>query len=56
VKVTRIAYAHRLDAGKYAALSEQARRLGVVRSEVWQRYASVAGAGLTDRQVRHSSE
>lgn len=52
VKVTRIAYSHRLNPGKYAALSEQAKRLGRVRSEVWQRYGSVAGAGLSDRQVR----
>ena len=52
MKVTRIAYSHRLSAGKYAALSEQAARLGRVRSEIWQRYGSVAGAGLKDRQVR----
>jgi len=52
VKVTRIAYSYRLNVGKYEALSEQARRLGRVRSEVWQRYGSVAGAGLKDRQVR----
>jgi IS605 OrfB family transposase len=52
VKVTRIAYSQRLNPGKYAALAEQARRLGRVRSEVWQRYGSVAGAGLRDRQVR----
>jgi IS605 OrfB family transposase len=52
VKVTRVAYSQHLNAGKYAALREQARRLGVVRSEVWRRYGSVAGAGLTDRQVR----
>lgn len=52
MKVTRVAYSLRLNAGKYAALVEQARRLGRVRSEVWQRYASVGGAGLGDRQVR----
>lgn len=52
MKVTRIAYSHHLNRGKYAALAEQARRLGRVRSEVWQRYGSVAGAGLRDRQVR----
>ena len=52
MKVTRIAYSHRLNAGKYAALVEQARRLGRVRSMVWQRYGSIAGAGLRDRQVR----
>ncbi|MFE9691928.1 RNA-guided endonuclease TnpB family protein [Micromonospora sp. NPDC005806] len=54
MKVTRIAYSARLNPGKYAALVEQARRLGLVRSEVWQRYGSIngAGSGLTDRQVR----
>lgn len=51
MKVTRIAYSHRLNAGKYADLVEQARRLGRVRSEVWQRYGSVAGADIKDRQV-----
>ncbi|MFI2648053.1 RNA-guided endonuclease TnpB family protein [Micromonospora fulviviridis] len=54
MKVTRIAYSARLNPGKYAALVEQARRLGRVRSEVWQRYGSIngVGAGLRDRQVR----
>jgi transposase len=54
VKVTRIAYSTGLNAGKYAALAEQARRLGRVRSEVWQRYGSISGvgSGLGDRQVR----
>ncbi|RZU74226.1 IS605 OrfB family transposase [Micromonospora kangleipakensis] len=54
MKVTRIAYSTRLNAGKHAALLEQARRLGRVRSEVWQRYGSIAGvgSGLTCRQVR----
>ncbi|MFE9202142.1 RNA-guided endonuclease TnpB family protein [Micromonospora sp. NPDC007230] len=54
MKVTRIAYSAHLNPGKIAALAEQARRLGRVRSEVWQRYGSVAGvgSGLTDRQVR----
>ncbi|SCL30572.1 transposase, IS605 OrfB family, central region [Micromonospora rhizosphaerae] len=54
MKVTRIAYSTRLNPGKYAALAEQARRLGQVRSEVWQRYGSITGvgSGLRDRQVR----
>jgi hypothetical protein len=54
VKVTRVAYSDCLNPGKYAALLEQARRLGRVRGEVWQRYGSVSGvgSGLTDRQVR----
>ncbi|MFU8853712.1 RNA-guided endonuclease TnpB family protein [Micromonospora sp. SL1-18] len=54
MKVTRIAYSAALNPGKYAALQEQARRLGQVRSEVWQRYGSISGvgSGLRDRQVR----
>ncbi|WP_203694726.1 RNA-guided endonuclease TnpB family protein [Catellatospora coxensis] len=47
-----MAYSHGLNPGKYAALSEQACRLGRVRSRVWQQYGSVVGAGLKDRQVR----
>ncbi|WP_319460866.1 transposase [Micromonospora sp. RTP1Z1] len=54
MKVTRIAYSTALNPGKYAALREQARRLGRVRGEVWQRSGSIAGvgSGLKDRQVR----
>ncbi len=52
MKVTRILHSRRLNAGKYAALEEQARRLGRIRSEVWQRFGSIAGVGLRDRQVR----
>ncbi|WP_422734794.1 RNA-guided endonuclease TnpB family protein [Micromonospora sp. WMMD558] len=54
MKVTRIAYSIGLNPGKYMALVEQARRLGRVRSEVWQRYGSISGvgSGLKDRQVR----
>lgn len=52
MKVTRVATSRRLNAGKYAALTEQTTRLGVVRSEVWQRYGSVAGAGVDHRQIR----
>ncbi|MFG3602758.1 RNA-guided endonuclease TnpB family protein [Micromonospora chersina] len=54
MKVSRIARSARLNPGKYDVLAEQARRLGRVRSEVWQRYGSAAGvgSGLTDRQLR----
>jgi transposase len=51
-QVTRIACSRGLNPGKYAQLAEQARRLGRVRSEVWQRYGSVGGAQLSDRTVR----
>jgi transposase len=52
VRVTRIAFSEDLNSGKLATLQEQARRLGRVRSEVWQRYGSTAGAALKDRQIR----
>lgn len=52
MKVTRIACSQRLNQGKYAQLGEQAQRLGRVRSQVWRRYGSLAGLGVTDRQIR----
>ena len=51
-KATRIAFSKKLNARKYAALEEQARRLGQVRSEVWQRFGSVAGVGANSREIR----
>lgn len=52
MKATRIAYSKGLTQYKFAALEEQARRLGRVRSEVWQRYGSITGVNLTDRRIR----
>lgn len=52
MKVTRVAFSKDLNPGKYAQLAEQAHRLGRVRSEVWQRYGSVNGVGLSDRKIR----
>jgi hypothetical protein len=52
VKVTRIAYSRGVNAGKYGQLVEQVRRLGRVRSLVWDRYGSIMGVGLSDRQIR----
>ncbi|SDY49544.1 transposase, IS605 OrfB family, central region, partial [Allochromatium warmingii] len=52
MKVTRILRVKRLNKGKVAALREQARRLGVIRSEVWQRFGSIQGVGVSDRQIR----
>ncbi len=51
-KVTRIAYSKDLNDGKYEQLKEIAKRLGQLRAEVWQRFGSVAGVGITDRQIR----
>ncbi|MBK1650316.1 RNA-guided endonuclease TnpB family protein [Rhabdochromatium marinum] len=52
MNVTRILRANRPNKGKVAALREQARRLGQVRSEVWQRFGSRQGVDLSDRQIR----
>jgi hypothetical protein len=52
VKAMRIAYSKNINPGKYAALEEQAKRLGAIRSEVWQRYGSIAGVKPTSRQNR----
>lgn len=52
VAVTRVAYARRVNAGKYARLEEQAWRLGRVRSLVWNQYGSIGGVGVSDRDVR----
>jgi IS605 OrfB family transposase len=52
VKVTRTAFSENLNAGKYAQLEEQARRLGRVRSRVWREYGSVSGVGVSDRAIR----
>jgi hypothetical protein len=52
MKVTRILHAKRPNKGKRAARREQAKRLGQVRSEVWQRFGSLQGVGLSDRQIR----
>jgi len=50
---TRIAYSKKINPGKYAGLQDQAKRLGAVRSEVWQRFGSVNGVCKTDRQIRN---
>jgi hypothetical protein len=40
------------ECGKYGELVEQVRRLGRVRSLVWDRYGSVTGVGVSDRRIR----
>jgi IS605 OrfB family transposase len=52
VKVTRIAFSENLNAGKYAQLEEQARRLGRVRSKVWREYGSDIAAGRESAKER----
>ncbi len=50
--VTRIAFSKVLNAGKLSKLTEQARRLGQVRSLVWRQFGSTSGAHLSAREVR----
>ena len=45
---TQIAYSDNLNKGKFSALIEQAKRLGAIRSDVWQRFGSIKGSGLQD--------
>jgi len=51
MKVTRIAYSHHVNPGKYAQLAEQAARLGRVRTPVWDRY----GCGMPTTLLRSTS-
>lgn len=53
MKVTRIAYSHYLTASKLSRLQEIAKRLGVLRSEIWNEYGSLKGVGLRDRAIRN---
>ena len=50
--ITQIAYSDKINQGKFAALIEQAERLGAIRSEVWERFGSINGIGLRDRTIR----
>ena len=52
MKATRILYSKKLNQGKYFALLQQAKLLGKLRSEVWQRFSSISGVGLRDRTIR----
>jgi len=52
-KVTRIAKSKNLTPSKYNRLQEIADRLGKLRAEIWQRYGSIKGTGLTHRQIRN---
>lgn len=52
MKVTRIAYSKNLNQGKLVNLTEIASRLGALRTELWDRFGSVAGVGLHQRDLR----
>ena len=52
-KVTRIIYSKQLNTGKFNQLQEIARRLGVLRSGIWQRYGSISGVNIRYRDLRN---
>jgi IS605 OrfB family transposase len=53
MKVTRISHSSsKLAEADYEQLKELARRLGILRSEVWNEYGSLKGVGVKDREIR----
>ena len=52
MKGTRILISDALNQGKYSALVLQAELLGLVRNEVWQRFGSINGVGMSHRKIR----
>src|SRR4051794_5120908 len=51
-KVTRIAYSKQITQSKFEHLAEIAKRLGALRTELWDRYGSMAGVGIQQRDLR----
>ncbi len=52
MNVTKLLYSSRLNQLKYNALKEQAKLLGRLRTEIWQRFGSILGVGMKDRTIR----
>jgi hypothetical protein len=52
-KVCRIVCSKNLNKGKYSALKKQAKLLGALRKEVWQRFGSIHGVGISFRNIRN---
>src|SRR5437867_9967364 len=51
-KVCRIVSSSQLNKGKYEELEKQAKLLGQVRKEVWERFGSINGVGANHREIR----
>lgn len=51
-KVTRIIASRNLNIGKYRALEIQAKLLGKIRKEVWEKFGSINGVGVNHRDIR----
>lgn len=52
MKVTRIAYSTKMTEVDDKQLRELARRLGILRSEIWNEYGSLKGVGRRHREIR----
>ena len=52
MKVTRIAFSKEMNDSKYERLAEIASRLGKLRAEVWRKYGSMQGVGVSHRTIR----
>ena len=52
MKATRIAFSKNLTKRKLSELTEIANRLGDLRTELWDRFGSVAGVGVDQRELR----
>jgi len=51
-KVCRVIHSDSLNKVKYEELEKQAKLLGFVRSEVWERFGSINGVGVEHRKIR----
>lgn len=51
-KITRVVTSSKLNQRKYDELQLQAKMLGQVRKEVWQRFGSLNGVGKEHRSIR----
>lgn len=52
MKITSIAKSYMLTASKLERLTELAKRLGKLRTEIWNEFGSIKGVNLTHRQIR----
>jgi len=50
--VTKILYSKNITASKFSQLVAIAGRLGALRTEIWDRFGSIAGVGLSQRKLR----
>ena len=51
-KVCRVLTSVDLNPVKYDELAVQAKMLGKLRKEIWQRFGSMAGVGASHRKIR----